>query len=122
MTHWLQFVLLVVLAGCVTPSVPIPPPQPELVYFTVDTAVGEATFRYGPDPSYQGATVYVFNRNAGEGIITTAEADGSVVTTQPWPAMLGDEVVITFETQAQLSSTCLILQDGQSNSGLECEQ
>ena len=127
MTSWLhRLSLLVALAighvACVTPSVPIPPPSPEKVFFALDADEGSATFRYGPDPSYGGAVVYVFNRVAGEGIITTAESDGSVLDSQPFPATEGDEIVITFETEAQLASTCVTIRDGQSSSGLECEQ
>jgi len=127
MTSWLhRLSLLIALAighlACVTPSVPIPPPSPENVFFALDADTGFATFRYGPEPSFAGAVVYVFNRDAGEGIITTAESDGSVLDTPPFPAIEGDEIVITFESEAQLGSTCVTIRDGQSNSGLECEQ
>lgn len=127
MTTWLHRVaLLIALAigpfACVTPSVPIPPPSPEKIIFALDVDTGSATFSYGPDASYGGAVVYVFNRDAGEGIITTAEENGSVLESPPFPAILGDEIVITFETEAQLSSTCVIIRDGQSSSGFECEQ
>lgn len=111
---------VLVAAACTTPSVPIPPPEPERVYFSLDADNGTASFSYAADSSFADAVVYIYNRDAGEGIITTAAADGSVATTTPFPALVGDEVVITFETQSQLSSTCLLIQDGQSNSGLEC--
>jgi len=125
MNRWLQrlvlcIVLVAAFSGCVTPSVPIPPPEPEKIFFALDGDAGEATFRYDPAPSYAGAIVYVFNRDVGQGIITTAESDGSVTTTDPFPAFGGDEIVVTFETDQQLSSTCVKVQDGQSNSGLEC--
>ncbi len=118
----LPLALFVGLMACVTPSVPIPPPSPENVYFSLDGAEGTATFSYGPDASYGGAVVYVFNRDVGGVIITTAAADGSVAESEPFAAMAGDEVVVTFELGEELSSTCLVLQDGPSNSGLECEQ
>ncbi|MCP4449021.1 MAG: hypothetical protein GY811_27355 [Myxococcales bacterium] len=127
MTRWLQrlaFLALLALSiqACVTPSVPIPPPSPEKVFFALDGDIGSATFRYDPDPSFARAIVYVFNRDVGQGIITTAEIDGSVSQTEPFPALEGDEIVITFETEYQLSSTCVTIRDGQSSSGFECEQ
>ncbi len=109
------------LLGCTTPSVPIPPPSPEKVYFSLDLDSGTASFGYAADPSYADAVVYIFNRDAGQGIITTAEADGSVGPTEAFPAVEGDEVIVTFEAHSQVSSTCLRMQDGQSNSGRECE-
>lgn len=122
--HRLTFLVALAVAhvACVTPSVPIPPPSPEKVIFALDGDSGSATFRYGSDPSFSGAVVYVFNRDVGEGVITTAESDGSVSETAPFPAIAGDEIVITFETGAELSSTCVTIADGPSNSGLECEQ
>lgn len=107
--------------GCTSHSIPIPPPEPEKVYFSLDLEAGAASFRYAPSSSYSGATVYIFNRMAGEGVITTAEADGSVRMTQSFPAMGQDEIVVSFETEGQVSSTCVKMQDGQSSSALECE-
>jgi hypothetical protein len=120
-----KFALLVALAGatlvgCTSHSVPIPPPVPESVVFSLNLEAGEASFQYDPTPAFAGATVYVFNRQAGEGVITTAEADGSVMETAAFPAMTGDEVIVTFETEGQLSSTCVTMQDGRSSSALEC--
>ena len=111
---------VLVAAACTTPSVPIPPPEPERVYFSLDVDNGTASFSYAAESSFADAVVYIFNRDAGEGIITTAEADGSVSPTAPFPALEGDEVVITFETKNQLSSTCVRMQEGQSSSGREC--
>lgn len=90
--------------------------------FALDSDAGTATFQFDPDPSYGGAVVYVFNRDVGEGIITTADIDGSVSQTPPFPAVEGDEIVITFELETQIGSTCVTIRDGRSNSGLECEQ
>jgi hypothetical protein len=65
--------------------------------------------------------VYVFNRDAGEGVITVAGPDGRVSPTAPFPAQEGDEVVISFELANQLASTCVRLRDGPSSSGLKCD-
>ncbi len=103
-----------------TPSVPIPPPEPEKVSFALDLTAGVASFQYEASASASNAIVYVFNRDIGEGIITTAENDGSVGPTDPFPARVGDNIVITFETEDQLSSTCVKMADGQSSSASEC--
>jgi hypothetical protein len=110
------------LSGCTSHSVPIPPPSPESVVFSLDLESGLATFQYDATPAFSGATVYVFNREAGEGVITTAAADGSVMETPPFPAMGGDEVLISFETDGQFSSTCITMRDGRSSSALECDK
>lgn len=103
-----------------TPSVPIPPPEPEKVSFSLDLESGFAIFEYAPSASSSNAIVYIFNRDLGEGVITTAQSDGRVLPTDPFPAMGGDEIVITFETETQLSSTCVRMADGQSSSANEC--
>jgi hypothetical protein len=115
----LAVLALLTIASCVTPSVPIPPPSPERMVFEVDTDNGTATFEYDPDPSYAGAVVYVFNRNNGNGVINTAAMDGSVIT-DPFPAVEGDEVVISVETELQLASTCVVMRQGRSSSAFEC--
>jgi hypothetical protein len=112
--------LALVLTGCFTPSVPIPPPEPEKMAFEVSLEVGTARFTYDADPSYESAIVYVFNRDKGEGVITTARSDGSVAPTEPFPADEGDEVVVTFEVESQLASTCVELHSGRSSSEYEC--
>ena len=111
---------LALAAGCFTPSVPIPPPEPEKITFDLDLGSGSAQFSYPANPSYSGAVVYVFNRDQGEGIITTAGADGSVAPTRPFPAADGDQVVVSFELDEQIGSACVELHDGPSSSEYEC--
>ncbi|HUQ02605.1 MAG TPA: hypothetical protein VM261_08930 [Kofleriaceae bacterium] len=95
------------VGGCVTPSIPIPPPEPERMTFTVDVQAGVAIFEYGPEPNYADAVVYVFNRDRGQGVITTARPDGSVGPTDPFPAAVGDRVAVTFETTDSIAGTCV---------------
>jgi len=102
-------VTVAALAGCVTPSIPIPPPDPQQMRFEIDATAGNATFEYPANGNYADAVVYVFNRTAGSGIITTARADGSVGPTDPFPATLDDEIAITFENDVQIVSTCVVL-------------
>src|SRR5690349_1597556 len=78
--------LVIGLAGCVTPSIPIPPPDPAAMTFRLTGLGGPdsaASFAYDADANYSDATVFVFNRDLGVGIITTAKTDGSVDPTAP---------------------------------------
>jgi len=117
-----RFLLLALVLGgaCNTPSVPIPPPSPELMTFSVEVDTGSARFEYEPNADFGGALVYVFNRDLGEGIIATARDDGSVGPTDPFPAQEGDEVLITFELEEQLASTCVRVAAGRSSAANEC--
>ena len=110
------------LTSCLTPSVPIPPPEPEYMVFTHDPVNGEASFTFDPAPTFANAIVYIFNRDQGVGIIETAAADGSVGPTRTFSAELDDRIVVTFDIGVQLAATCVRLQDGRSSSALECDQ
>lgn len=120
----LLFAALVAIASsaCITPSIPIPPPEPTSMAFAIDAQAGEATFTYAAEPNYSGATVYVFNRTAGIGIIATARADGSVGPTAPFPAQVGDNVAVTFETDEASVSTCVVVRDGVPSAVEYCTQ
>ncbi|MBA3540715.1 MAG: hypothetical protein H0T79_13980, partial [Deltaproteobacteria bacterium] len=60
------------VSGCITPSIPIPPPDPALMTFDVQTELGTAVFAYGPEDNYADAVVFIYNRDKGVGIIETA--------------------------------------------------
>ncbi len=101
----LSLALALLLGACLgSPTVPIPPPDPQRMVFDLDTTGGTAVFTYDGDTSYANAVVYVFNRDQGVGVITTAEADGSVAPTDPFAGNAGDNVVVTFELDSQLGS------------------
>jgi len=109
-----SLVVLAVLGGCITPSIPIPPPDPGRMTFAV-TVSGQdstATFAYPPSVNYVDSIVYVFNRDRGTGIIETARADGSVGPTAPLPAALGEQIVVSFQREDQTVSTCIRLREG----------
>ncbi len=116
----LVFGLCVGLSACFTPTVPIPPPSPTRMVFDIDTTGGTAVFTYDADASYSNAVVYVYNRDKGVGVITTAEADGSVAATQPFAGDAGDNVVVTFELDSQLGLTCVVLAQGRLSAANEC--
>ena len=113
---------LVALGGCITPSIPIPPPDPARMTFEiqVDGANSVAVFRYEPDANYIGTLVYVFNRDRGVGVIETAHADGSVGPTRPVSAVAGEQFVVTFERDDQTVSTCIRIRDGVQNATDYC--
>ncbi len=108
-------------SGCVTPSIPIPPPSPERMEFNVDLTGGTARFAYPPTAIYAESTVYVYNRDRGVGVITTSQLDGRVAPTEPFAAMLGDQVVVTFERDQQAVSTCIRLRNGAQSATDACE-
>lgn len=118
----LVLAVLVGLAGCITPSIPIPPPEPANMAFALDVEAGVSTFRYGPEPNYAHAVVYVYNRTQRSGIITAARADGSVGPTAPFPAAAGDNVAVTFETFESVVSTCVVVREGQPSIGEYCTE
>ncbi len=114
--------LLLALTGCVTPSIPIPPPDPARMEFhlTGEAANHQASFSYPPDLNYVGSIVYVYNRDLGVGIIENANANGSVGPTAGVRAELGHQVVISFEREDQTVSTCVRLREGPQSSTDYC--
>lgn len=123
-----RYVLLAVLAvgairaaGCITPSIPIPPPDADRMVFEVDVDLGSATFVYEGDELFADAIVHVFNRDAGVGVIATADGNGAVGPTAPFPAALGDQIAVTFETEEYVVSTCVILREGTPDGTQVCD-
>jgi hypothetical protein len=109
------------IAACNTPSVPIPPPDPQAIAFDFVPDEGFVTFSYAPNANFGGAIVYVFNRDQGVGIIDTARDDGSVGPTMPFPAIEGDDVLVTFEADDTVGRRCVEVHDGPSSFEYECE-
>ena len=110
------------LGSCITPSIPIPPPDPSLMEFAV-TGTGNdtsATFTYPANQNYRGSIVFVYNRDRGLGIIEAARPDGSVGPTQPVQAALGEQIVVTFQREDQTVSTCIRLRNGMQSSTDYC--
>ncbi|MND06680.1 hypothetical protein D3C83_281920 [compost metagenome] len=64
--------------------------------------------------------MFVFNRDRGVGIITTANVDGSVDETQPVLADLGEQIVVSFERDDQTVSTCIRLREGSQSATDYC--
>ena len=111
------FGLVLALAGCNTPSIPIPPPDPALMTFTLAGEPGDhvASFSYPANVHYEDAVVFVYNRDRGVGIIEAARLDGSVGPTAPVRAELGEQIVVSFQRDDQSSSQCIRLREGAQN-------
>lgn len=109
----LALIALFGLAGCVTPSIPIPPPDPTAMEFTVtrdDTgAITSASLYYPPTENYCGGVAYVFNRTLGVGIIETVKTTCAIGPTPAVAARADDELVISIENDEQTVSTCVVL-------------
>lgn len=115
-------VLVLGLAGCVTPSIPIPPPEPALMTFTV-TVEGDlstASFAYPAKADYADAVVYLYNRDQGLGIIERARPDGSVGPTRPVPARLDEQIIVSFQLEDQTVSRCIRLREGTQDPNNYC--
>jgi hypothetical protein len=113
------------ITACFTPSIPIPPPSPDLMTFDVTVGSGSsistATFSYPADSLYVGGIVFVYDQNLGDGVIEAANLDGSFAKTQPFSAALGDQVIVTVQLKDQTPSTCVILQNGHPTAGALCQ-
>jgi hypothetical protein len=107
-------------AGCITPSIPIPPPDADRMQFAVDVDLGTATFVYEGDENFANAIVYVYNRDVGTGVIDTADENGAVGPTAEFPAVVGNEIAVTFETDEYIVSTCVILREGMPDGTQVC--
>ncbi|MDQ3367411.1 MAG: hypothetical protein M3680_18465 [Myxococcota bacterium] len=109
------------MGGCITPSIPIPPPDPARMTFDVTEGPGStATFSYPAEANYGSAIVYVYNRDLGVGIIEQARDDGSVGPTQPVAARLDDQIVVTFQLEDQTVGRCIRLRDGIQDPNTYC--
>lgn len=122
MMRLLGILAVLPVAACVTPSIPIPPPDPAEMTFQI-TVVGQdssAIFTYPPTAAYVGTTAYVFNRANNLLVGGLANDDGSLGPFLPLPAVAGDNVVVTIEGPKQAASTCIVLRDGQQDPTLYC--
>jgi hypothetical protein len=117
MRRLLTILALTAVGGCITPSIPIPPPDPGKMTFSVMVTGDNSTarFSYPPDVNYIDTLVFVFNRDRGIGVIETARSDGSVGPTAPVAAKVGEQIVVTFQREDQTVSTCIRLREGAQN-------
>ena len=118
----LSCAFVIALAGCTTPSFPVPPPEPDAVSFALNDATGEATFMAdAPDDNrWAFARVSVFNLDASDGVITVADENGAVAETRPFIGVDGDRIEITYEIDIQISKLCLFLHEGRASEADDC--
>lgn len=123
MRRSITLLALVALGGCITPSIPIPPPDPAKMTFSITTTgnASTATFAYPPDINYIDTVVFVFNRDRGTGVIETAKADGSVGPTAPLEAAVDEQIVVSFQREDQTVSTCIRLREGAQSATSYCQ-
>lgn len=93
--------LLGAVLACNTPSVPLPPPDlPALSFQSAQMSTpGLVVLQGMPTGRHANARFYVVNLALGDGVITTAKADGSF-TTSPFAAADGDKIELYFDTPA----------------------
>ncbi len=112
----LAVLLVLGFAGCVTPSIPIPPPDPSAITFAVTTddqgAITSASLTYPATDRYVGGVAYVYNRTKATGIIEAVNGDGSIGPTAPVAASANDQIVLSVENDEQTVSTCVLLREG----------
>ena len=109
--------------GCVTPSIPIPPPDPAKMTFhlsIIDT-VSKATFQYGPTSLYVSGVAYIYNETRGQGVIQACAPDGSIGPTQPFPAEAMNQVVVTVQVGEQTQGSCIVLREGTQDPTTYCQ-
>lgn len=119
----LAIIGLVVIAGCVTPSIPIPPPDPARMQFSLSGEPGarKASFSYPPNVNFVDTVVFVYNRDLGVGIIEAAHPDGSVGPTAAVAADVGNQMIVSFQRDDQTVSTCIRLREGAQSSIDYCD-
>ena len=117
----LAIIALLGIAGCVTPSIPIPPPDPARMTFHLQVIdnVPVAEFTYPPEHNVHDGVVYLYNRNRGVGTIKDVNADDSIGPMSVEAAM-DDEIVITVETADQTSATCVRVHEGTGQNANSC--
>ena len=81
--------LAAVAGACVTPVIPLPPPDPSRMGLTVDEERSEIVITGQPSQAHSDALFSFLNVRTGHGVVTVARGDGSF-TTEPMKARDGD--------------------------------
>jgi hypothetical protein len=109
---------LFVFPSCNTPFIPLPPPgDPTFNPVTMNDGMGGPRTlwetRGAPSSAMSDAQVFVFNIDAGAGVIVRAQPDGSYVT-NPLEAKPGDRIQLRYRSHDGNNSPdiCRLLQQG----------
>src|SRR3954464_3100732 len=81
----LGLALVASASSCITPSIPIPPPDPARMAFTFtgDAGAKPPSFASPANINSVGSVVIIYDRAKGKGVIEDAHDDGSVGPTDP---------------------------------------
>ncbi|HZS37535.1 MAG TPA: hypothetical protein VFF06_11950 [Polyangia bacterium] len=111
---------LAAVAACNTPSVPLPPPDLPSLGF-ISAGVNLVSAQGKPSTEHSGVRFYVYNISRGDGVITTAAADGSF-TTSPFAGSDGDTVQLYYDTTSadRSQDVCVALHVGQPLLSIAC--
>jgi hypothetical protein len=113
--------VVLALAACNTPFIPIPPPGDPTFTPIAGQGAAKPTWevRGGPNAGMVDARVFVWNRRLAAGLIARADQTGAYVAS-PLEADIGDPVEISYETpKGERSETiCRPLQAG--TTGVPC--
>ena len=116
-------ILLWAVSGCYAPSVPVPPPGPEAMTFSLDLTTGQASYEANLGFEWGNSWVTIYDDTTGEGVVARSAQNGHVGPTDPWRANDGDTVRILFERDdGEESGVCLILHGGPSSQNYECSR
>jgi len=89
--------LAILLAGCVTPVIPLPPPLIEDLSFEVkqstDPGASVVEIKGAPNRNLSGAWVFIVNERGGKGVMTNAGGDGAFAA-EPLPAQDKDRILL----------------------------
>lgn len=102
--------LWLVQSACVTPSVPLPPPELSALSFAGAAARGTIELRGRPAPRHAKVRFGAFNRSRGVGVLVATLDDGGF-TSEPFGGFAGDSVELWFEDRGQRSGswTCSLV-------------
>jgi hypothetical protein len=109
----LSVIATLALAGCITPTIPIPPPDPTemMGHFTVVDGISTVSISYPSDHNYCGGVAYLYDRTLQSGTIKAVNGDCSVGPLV-MPANANDPADFTVQLGQQTVSTCVRLQEG----------
>ncbi len=114
-------VLALASAGCITPTIPIPPPDPTemMGHFSLVNGVSTVSLTYPSDHNYCGGIAYLYDRTLQSGSIRAVNGDCSVgpIVTQ---ASANDPTDFTVQVGQQTVSTCVRLQEGAQSAADLC--
>jgi hypothetical protein len=110
------------LAGCTTPSVPLPPPDLLALSFTSAGGTGLVQVVGKADARHIGVRFYVFDYNTGDGVITQASTSDGSFASMPFMGNDGNSVQIYFDEQdgTRSQEVCTTLQRDVGLLSMEC--